>query len=289
MATGGGPGAQAGAAAANALMRLAKGAAAFGVVGSAVSSAMYDVDGGEQAVIFDRLRGVLDTTSGQGTHFLVPVLQQPVIFDVRTRPRSISSVTGTKDLQQVNLTLRVLARPEVTKLPTIYRSLGLDYDERVLPSIGNEVLKATVAQYNADQLLTQREDVSNTIRTALTKRATDFGIVLEDVALTHLSFSQDYSKAIELKQVAQQEAERSKYIVLKAEQERAAAVIRAEGESEAAKLISDATKSTGPALLELRRIEAAKDIAQIMSRSRNVIYLPNGNNMLLGLNTGGGN
>ena len=78
------------------------------------------MDGGEQAVLFDRLQGVMETTKAEGTHFLVPWLQKAVIFDIRTRPRSISSVTGTKDLQQVNLTLRVLSRPDVTKLPKIY-------------------------------------------------------------------------------------------------------------------------------------------------------------------------
>lgn len=67
-------------------------------------------------------------------------------------------------------------------------------------------------------------------------------------------------------------------------QERNAAVIRAEGESEAAKLISDATKQAGAGFVELRRIEAAKDIAETMSKSQNVVYLPSGGNMLLGIN-----
>lgn len=70
-------------------------------------------------------------------------------------------------------------------------------------------------------------------------------------------------------------------------QERKAAVIRAEGESESARLISDATKAAGPGMIELRRIEAAKDIADKMARGRNIAYLPSGNNMLLGLGTGG--
>lgn len=54
------------------------------------------VDGGHRAVLFDRFRGVLDETAGEGTHVLIPWLQKPYIFDVRTRPRSITSVTGTK-------------------------------------------------------------------------------------------------------------------------------------------------------------------------------------------------
>ncbi|KAL8151000.1 hypothetical protein V2J09_020808 [Rumex salicifolius] len=267
------------------LNNIARAAFGLGLGATVLNSSLYTVDGGERAVLFDRLGGVKETTVGEGTHFLIPWLQKPFIFDIRTRPHTFSSISGTKDLQMVNLTLRVLSRPDVNSLPTIFQNLGLEYDEKVLPSIGNEVLKAVVAQFNADQLLTERPKVSAMVKDSLIKRAKDFNIMLDDVAITHLSYGAEFSRAVEQKQVAQQEAERSKFVVMKAEQERRAAIIRAEGESESAKLISDATAAAGMGLVELRKIEASKENAATMSRNNNVIYFPKGNQMLMGMNS----
>merc|ERR1711971_1091864 len=174
--------------------------------------------------------------------------------------------------------------------------LGTDYDERVLPSVGNEVLKAVVAQYNAEELLSKRAEVSERIKSEMMKRAEHFHLTLDDVAITHLTFGREFMKAIEAKQVASQEAERQQWVVKKAEQERQAVVTRAEGESEAAQIITDAMEKTGNAIIEVRRIDAAKEIAGKLANSRNIVYLPNtsgaggggqggGANLLLGLDS----
>merc|ERR1711907_106695 len=271
---------------ANFVPRLAKFTIGLGLLGTGICASIFNVDAGYRAVIFDRIAGVKHIVKREGTHFRIPILQFPIMFDVRTRPRLIpNQKTGTKDLQTVVISLRILSRPLVEKLPQIYQQLGLDYDERVLPSIANEILKSVVAQYNADQLLTMREKVSATIKEQLIERAADFHIILDDVAITQLSYSREFAKAVEQKQVQQQLAERSKFIVMKTEQEREAAIIRAAGESEAAKLISKSVEISGPGLIEIRRIEAAREIAETLCNGQNVTYLPSNGNILYTLPT----
>lgn len=211
-------------------------------------------------MIFDRFKGVKPQVYGEGTHVLIPGLQRAILLDIRTMPRTISTQTGTKDLQNVNLSLRVLSHPSLPHLPELFKLFGSDYAERVLPGICNEVLKAVVAQYDAEELITLRDHVSRSIRDALSLRAREFNIVLDDVSITHLNFSKDYSKAIEDKQVAEQNAERAKFVVAKAEQEKEALIIRSEGDSEAARLVSQALQKSGKGLIELRRIETAVQV-----------------------------
>ena len=227
--------------------------------------------------------GIKSQVYSEGTHIVIPWFEWPIIFDIRTRPRAIKSQSGTRDLQMVDIGLRVLTRPDPAKLPLIYRAIGPDYDDKILPSIVNEVLKSVIAQFNATALLTQREQVSRLIKGALEERAREFHLVLEDVSITDLKFGREFERAVEAKQVAQQDAERSKFVVAKAEQEKLAAIILAEGEGEAAGLISEALKAAGSGAIEVKRIDAAREIAETLSHSRNVVYLPSGNQMMMAL------
>lgn len=247
------------------------GAGVFGT-GWLFYNSLYTVEGGHRGVVFNRLVGVKDEIYGEGTHLILPWFEWPIIFDVRTRPKELPSLTGTRDLQYVNISLRVLYRPDTLKLPVILSKYGEDFDRRILPSIMNETLKAVVAQFNAEQLTTQREEVSRLIRRNLTERADDFHIRIDDCAITHLSFGREYSKAVEDKQVAQQDAERAKFLVDVAEQDRQSKIIAAQGEAEAAKMIGNAMKKN-PAFAELRRIEKAREIATTIANSPNRVFL----------------
>jgi len=95
------------------------------ILGLGLYSCTYIVDGGHRGVIWDMGKGVRKGVYGEGINFFIPFYQKPHIFDVRIRPRVITTRTGSKDLQNVNISLRVLFRPEESHLPDILKKFRI--------------------------------------------------------------------------------------------------------------------------------------------------------------------
>jgi regulator of protease activity HflC (stomatin/prohibitin superfamily) len=115
-----------------------------GGCGMLAYNSVYVVDPGFRSVVFNRLEGVKQVVFQPGMNFVVPWFEWPTIYDVRTKPKKISSSTGTRDLQTINISLRVLYKPRADSLPTLHQRFGPEYDECILPSILNETLKSVI-------------------------------------------------------------------------------------------------------------------------------------------------
>ncbi len=233
---------------------------------------MYKVEPGFLAIKFNIFSGVGSRVYKEGYHLLFPFMERAIIYDCRMKNHMHTCICGTRDLQIVTIKTRIICRPKLSKLPELYRLLGMDYDERALFSIVPEICGVAVSQFNASQIIAQRDNISYLIKKRIIEKASEMNIEIDDVALIDIKFSKEFSEAIEQKQVAQQEAERVKFLVEQALEEKKSTIIKALGETEAVRKFGEANQHSD-AFLELRRLETAKKISMIMMHSRNKIML----------------
>jgi prohibitin 1 len=136
---------------------------------------------------------------------------------------------------------------------------------------------------DSDQLLKNREQISQEIKKNLTQKASAFGLILEDVSIMQLSFSKEYAQAIEQKAVQQQLAERQRFVVYKDEHIKNAQIIASEAEAESAKLMNVAVEKYGNTQVEIKRMEASRYIAEVLAKNPRISFLPEQSNLLYNL------
>ena len=119
-----------------------------GLAFAAFNTCTYVVNPGYKALIMDRARGLQKGVMSEGLHFYVPMIQSIITYDCRLRSFDIHVNTGTKDLQTVDMSIRVLQRPIAEKLPEVHQLLGREYEKKIFMSAGQEVIRTVVAQCN---------------------------------------------------------------------------------------------------------------------------------------------
>ena len=228
---------------------------------------------GENAVVFNYLTGKFNKgVYSEGYHLRLPVITTPIIFETRTRYMEETSNTANRDLQNIDFQIRVLYKPDQSKLADIASEIGSNYAEKLLSPIVKEVAKTIIAQYSAQQLVSNRDQVSRDIKGALRERLINFNILLDEVTLTHISFSKEFERSVEEKQIAQQNAERAKYLVQKSNEIKKTTIINADRDSKTIELMGQAMNNS-PSYLTLKKIETAQEIATILAGSRNQVLL----------------
>ena len=172
--------------------------------------ASYTVVGTGEIAVMTRFGRVTGKELSEGLHFKVPI-DKANKYDVKVQRETADAAAASKDLQDVNTVLVINYKLKAGKVSEIHRTIGIDYKEKLIDPALQEVFKASTAKFDATELITDRAQVKEDTLKLLQRRLDDFGITIINVSITNFSFSQEFSKSIEDKQVAQQNAERAKF------------------------------------------------------------------------------
>ncbi len=223
----------------------------------ALVNATTVVDAGTRGVVktFGEVTGVFD----EGLHFRAPFVTEVVPVDVKTQRLTSESSAASRDLQIVTTQVVLNYRVDPDSVATLVREIGVDYEAKIIDPAIQESVKAATAQFTAENLITQRPLVSDSIRQVLNERLTPRGIIVEEVSITEFNFSEEFSRAIEAKQVAEQDALRAERELRRAQIEAQQQVARAEAEAEARLQIARAEAEA----LRLQREVISSELLQL--------------------------
>ncbi|WP_298406079.1 prohibitin family protein [uncultured Chloroflexus sp.] len=225
------------------------------------SNAVTTIEAGTRGVLktFGEITGILD----EGLHFRMPFITSVTVVEVRTQRYVSNSSAASRDLQTVTTEVVINYRPDASQVDRLVREIGVDYERRVVDPAIQEAIKAATARFTAEELITRRPEVSDLILSVLSERLLPRGVIVENVSITDFNFSPEFARAIEAKQVAEQDALRASRELERARIEAQQQVARAEAEAKARLEIARAEAESlrllgevvSPQLLQLRFIE----------------------------------
>ncbi len=213
--------------------------------------AFFTVSAGNVAV---KLRfGKIVGAYGEGLHFKLPFIDTVEKFSVRIKKDSFETEAFSKDLQTVGLTLAINHRILPDTIESIYRNLGPEYTLTVLKPMVEEWTKAVIAKYSADSLISNRVEVARELDRILKEKMKEKEVIVSDIAITNFEFSPQFLKAVEEKQIAEQEAKRATNLVEKVKKEAEQKILQAEAEAKSLRLQREVVSDN---LIKLRQVEA---------------------------------
>jgi regulator of protease activity HflC (stomatin/prohibitin superfamily) len=213
-----------------------------------LSESVVIVEAGHRGVVL-YLGAVENRVLGEGVHFITPFAEQVVQMEVRTQKFQAEATAASNDLQEVQTVIAVNYRIDPQETNKIYQILGVNYADRVISPTIQESVKASVAKFNAEELITKRETAKSVIANAIRSTLSTNNIQVQNVFITDFKFSDAFATQIEQKVVAFQkfltEQNNLKAVevvanqtVAQAEGQARANAAKAGGESQAIKIIT---------------------------------------------------
>ena len=151
-----------------------------------------------------RFGKVVNKKTTEGINFKLPVIEKIEKMNVRVQKVEVQTSSSSKDLQEVEMSLAVNYQIDKEKARELYKTVGTGYDEVILEPAIQESIKAVTSKYTAEELITNRSEVSEKCQEELNKKVSKYGLKVNDFNITNFNFSEEFNKAIEEKQVAEQ-------------------------------------------------------------------------------------
>ncbi|MDJ0516328.1 MAG: prohibitin family protein [Trichodesmium sp. MO_231.B1] len=214
-----------------------------------------------QAGVLSILGRARDGALLEGIHFKPPLVSQVDVYDVTVQKFEVPGQSSTKDLQQLSASFAINFRLDPVQVVKIRREQGTlqNLVAKVIAPQTQESFKIAAARRTVEEAITKREELKSDFDNALGSRLDKYGIIVLDTSVIDLTFSPEFARAVEDKQIAEQRAQRAVYIAEEAEQEAEAEINRAKGKAEAQKLLAETLKAQGGELvLQKEAIEAWK-------------------------------
>ena len=205
----------------------------------------YTVKSGERALVFTW--GEITSVKSEGLNFKIPVMQDVQKVDIRTRKAESPADAASKNMQTVSTNVSLNYMLDPSKLRELYSTVGLDVEAKIIAARIQETVKAVVARYTAEELLSVRELVKNEISDSLTRQLLEYNIVVAPggVQITNFDFSAAFNKAIEDKQVAEQQALKAENDLQRIRVEAEQKIAQARGEAESIRIQAEAIRAQG--------------------------------------------
>ena len=183
-----------------------------------------------------RLGKVVNTKTNEGINFKIPFIETIERMNVKVQKVEVNANSSSKDLQVLDEVVAVNYRIDSKKAKSLYKNVGTGYREVVLEPAIQESIKAVTSRYTAEELITNRSEVSKKCMDELSKKVNKYGIIVSDFNITNFSFSQEFDKAIEEKQVAEQKVLTAKQELEREKIEAEKKIVAAEAEKKANEL-----------------------------------------------------
>lgn len=242
------------------------------------------VQPGYEAVIFNRVVGTELSARREGVHLLIPVVQFPVLYDVRTQTYSMASQSEdraarvndsltalTADGQRVDLDISVRYRLDPGRVAQLHQNVGPSYLAKIIRPASQAVVRNVIARYSAIGVYSeQRGEIQDTIQTELEALMQPEGILLQSLLLRNVEFSREFQSAIEAKQIAEQEKQREVFRVEQAELIKQRMIVKAEGDAESIRLKGEALKAN-PDVIRLEYVRNLPDGIKTIVSGQNTI------------------